>query len=219
MTPRAALRAALREMTTALRAQLAEATISLPPTEDYAVVRADLVNRLGDAFLGYVSTTRGAADKNEARRAVTADVPAAFYRGLRDAGAEEVEGDDAAWMAKKQAEQLAYLNNAFDDLKVMRKAETATESGLRARAEMWGQTLDAIYGEGKLRATKSKLLTWVYGDTDHCSTCQKLNGQTHRASWFLKRDYIPGKPGAAMDCGGYRCQCKLVDKNGDEVTI
>lgn len=51
----------------------------------------------------------------------------------------------------------------------------------------------------------------------HCETCASLNGTRHRMSWFVERDYIPQKPGAAMDCGGWRCQCTLVDTEGNQV--
>ena len=71
-----------------------------------------------------------------------------------------------------------------------------------------------MMGKGK------QMLTWRLGNTEvHCSTCASLNGKRHRASWFISHDYIPGKPGAAMDCQGYNCDCALVDDEGIEVTI
>jgi hypothetical protein len=215
--PREELRRLLAQAAVTLAERQAKA--ALPATEDYAVVRADLVNRLFDAFISYVSATgAGTRFKNDARKAIVEDVPGAFYAGYADAGGEETEDDDEAWVTGQINAQLGFMDNAFSALKELRAGEF-TEADVEAKAELWGQTLDAIFGEGKLRGAKNKMLEWRYGDTDHCDTCQDLQGQRHKASWYLARNYIPGKPGAAMDCGGYRCQCALYDKDGNEYTL
>lgn len=201
MTPaRAALRAALQQMATALTPLLAEA--KLPPTEDYDVVRADLVNRLGDTFLGYVSTARGGADKREAGQALIENISAAFYRGYRDAGGEETDEDDEKWLTKTQASQLAWLNKAFDDLAVVRKNETAKESDLRARAEIWGVTLDGVYAEGKLRGKANVMLTFDGDDGEEsCRECQRYKKKRHSAKWWIKRDLVRRNGNDAYTCG------------------
>jgi hypothetical protein len=47
----------------------------------------------------------------------------------------------------------------------------------------------------------------------------RMSDSQRESKWYIERDFIPGKAGAAMECGGYRCACVLVDKNGDEVTL
>ena len=58
----------------------------VPPTEDYAVVRADMVNRLLESFRTYVSASRGRAAAIAARRALVEGISAAFYRGFKTGG-------------------------------------------------------------------------------------------------------------------------------------
>ena len=193
----------------------------LPGTDDYAAVRAEYESRLFDAFIGFASSSGrgGRAFRNEAGRAVTDATSAAFYRGYQDAGGEETEAEDEDWLTARQEGERGHLPGVFEWLAEAREAETITEPLIQERVERWAQSLDSIYSEGLLRGKKNQMLEWRYGDTEHCATCLKLNGQRHTAKWYLARDYIPGKPGAAMDCGGYRCQCSLLDKDGGEGTI
>lgn len=202
---RTQLRGALKLMTAALAAQLAEATPLPGGLEDYAVTRADFVNRLGDAFLAYVSTTRGAADKNEARRALVADIPAAFLRGYKDAGAEEVETSDSAWLAAQITTQLAWLDKTFADLKVVRQNDSAKATDLRNRAEVWGVTLDGIYAEGKLRGATNVMLTYDGDDGEEsCAECQRYKGKRHSAKWWVKRDLVRRNGNEHYTCGRWK---------------
>jgi len=194
---------------------------ALPATEDYDNVRADLVGRLKDAFLTFVSSRRGQASRNAARKAIAEDVPAAFYAGYADAGGEDTEDDDERWLTAEQARQLDFLVDAFQALADDRDNETAKESAIDDRIEIWAATLDAIYAQGKLRGAANKMLTWQLGQTEkHCSTCSKLDGQRHGAKWWLAHDYIPREPGSdTLECGGWNCDCRLEYDNGDEFTV
>lgn len=205
VTARAHLRDALALMATALGRKLAEAR--LPATEDYDVVRADLVNRLTDAFLTFVSTARGGGALNAAKRALTEDIPAAFYRGYKDAGGEEVDDADEKWLTATQATQVAWMDNTFEGLKVQRDNDSATESGLQARAEVWGKTLDGIYSEGRLRASKNITLEFDGDDgAESCKDCQKLKGKRRTIKWILEHDMIPRPGNENFECGGWKCE-------------
>ncbi len=134
----------------------------------------------------------------------------------------EIEADDLAWIKARITEEYGYISQLVKD---MQRTDVSglTRQEIRAiaepRAEGYRSTLHAIYNEGRLRGAKNQLLTWHYGDTQHCDTCLKLNGKKHRAQWYLDRNYIPGRPGADMDCGGYQCQCYLTDKKGKRYTL
>lgn len=185
--------------------------------EDYDVIRADFVNRLTDAFLSFVSTN-GRAARNDARRAVAEDLPAAFYRGYQDAGGDETENDDEKWLTDGQAEQLGFMSDALAALK--ESGDAVTEDAINARVETWAQTLDSFYQQGKLRGAKNKMLTWSLGATEkHCATCSKLDGQRHSAKWWIAHKYIPRQPGSeTLECGGWNCDCGLYDDDGVEFT-
>ncbi len=219
ITPRARLAGLLDRAEALLALATAEHKAALPATEAYSVVRADYAGRLFDAWIAYAGGGARTAPRNASARAIAEDFPAAFYSGAAEAGAEEVDADDEKWLTARVAAEMAFLDGVFDWLKEARDAETVTEPAVRARVEMWAATLDAVHAEGVMRGKKNRMLTWHVGPTEHCDTCAKLNGQRHRAKWYIQRDYIPRKPGAAMACGGYRCQCTLTDDDGNEVTI
>jgi hypothetical protein len=57
-------------------------------------------------------------------------------------------------------------------------------------------------------------LQWVYGDTDHCETCLSLNGLVAYASEWAASPYHPQQPpNDYLDCGGWKCKCKLEPTN------
>lgn len=51
-------------------------------------------------------------------------------------------------------------------------------------------------------------LTWVYGDTEHCSDCNDLNGQTHTVEEWLAIGFVPQSPD--LECKGFNCGCRFV---------
>ena len=199
----AGLRQAVSDAVDWLDARLAdEAKAAVPPTEDYAMVRADLLERLTDAFLSFVSSSPGTRHKNAARRAVAEAIPAAFYSGYVDAGGEETEADDEKWLTAEQGRQLDFLIDTFEALKDDRENETATEDALRGRAETWARTLDGIYAEGKLRGKDNVMLTFDGDDGEEsCRECQKYKGKRHSAKWWLKRDLVRRNGNEHYTCG------------------
>jgi hypothetical protein len=151
----------------------------------------------------------------------------AYEVAYTDGGAELPLDEDALeWLAARQDAELGHIKELFATLKDMRaqyRAKEITTADVKAEIERrrdgYSATLDSVYVTGKMYAQKNKMVTWQYGETEHCDTCASLNGKRHRAKWFIARDYIPRKPGAAMDCGGYRCQCSLLDDKGKEITL
>ena len=88
------------------------------------------------------------------------------------------------------------------------------------RADSWTSAMDGYYNAIKLMGAGNKMLTWYLGETEkHCDTCLDLNLQRHRAAWYSARGYTPRKPGSATDCGGWNCDCQLLDDEGNEFTI
>ena len=116
---------------------------------------------------------------------------------------EDIQADEVGAMQAWVTEQQSHVNDFADWL-------TAKDSDLDAvpgRVAMWVSAYGSFLREMHALAMGDPVGEWEYGDTEHCDTCLELNGQRHRLSWYRKRDYIPQRPGAAMDCGGYRCQC------------
>ena len=130
-----------------------------------------------------------------------------FEVGWEEGGGDvaDVESDDLALLEGFVSEQQGFVNEFSDWL-------TDKESDLDAvpdRVALWASSMANLGQQAKARAMGDPVGEWEYGDTEHCDTCLELNGQRHRVSWYVKRDYNPRTPGAAMDCGGYRCQCQV----------
>jgi hypothetical protein len=160
--------------------------------------------------------------RNAFRRATVDAFGAAFDDGWVDGGAEmPPDGDGLEWFNAQVEREFSFIDTLFVQAKELRKEdEFDAPSWILDRAESYSRAVSWVYNAGKMYALKNKLLTWRLGNTEkHCQTCASLDGQSHRASWYLARNYIPRQPGAAMLCGGYYCDCKLEDKDGNEVTI
>lgn len=160
--------------------------------------------------------------RNTFRQAATEAFYDAFYLGWKDGGgAFPIDKKALDWLTTRINEEYGHIDMLFENAKELRKdVEFDFFSWITARADGYTATLMAIYNAGVLMAKGGKMLTWQLGKTkEHCTTCSELNGQTHRASWYVSRNYIPQMPGADMECGGYRCMCKLLDDKGNVVTL
>ena len=114
-------------------------------------------------------------------------------------------------------------------LKLQAQVKTARDagqdtSGLGAGfGDRWAAGLWGEYNYFKMlsKSGTGKLFFWVLGNTEkHCATCKSLAaGAGHTIDWYIARDYIPGRNGAAMECGGYWCDCTLVDAAGHDWTL
>lgn len=160
--------------------------------------------------------------RNQFRQAMIEAFNSAFDTGYEDGGgALPLDPNAAAWLQAQIGAEVGHIDTVFEQVKELRKEpEFDFFSWITGKADGYTATISAIYNAAVLWAKKNQLLTWGLGNTEkHCDSCLKLDGQSHRASWYIARDYIPRKPGAAMDCGGYHCDCRLKDKDGNEVTI
>lgn len=220
MTDRAAAVAALRQavVKTIGYFETVYATKATSADEDYDVIRADLVDRIETAFMDFVSQAGAVTSfRNAAGRALIEDIDAAFHRGYRDAGGEETEDDDEAWVTAKQSEQRGFMADAFESLKEWRASEKFTEGDIQARAELWGGMLDGVYSEGKLRGASNVMLTFDGEDgTESCDDCQRLKGQRHSAKWWTKRDLVRRNGNENYACGRWKnCQHGFYTDDGE----
>jgi hypothetical protein len=125
-----------------------------------------------------------------------------------DGGSElPLDDETAAWARAQLDAQLAYVDALFDDLKELRKngdfdaGEVAT-----ARAEGYAGSLDAFYGEAKMRGSENKTLE--FGGTDgkeSCPDCQKLVRKRHKIKYILDNNLIPKPGNDRFQCKGYEC--------------
>ena len=227
--------AAIMRLSSAIEAAAAYAATLAPvnsspvkSAREYKSIRAEYRQAVEDALFDYF-TSDGAvtSHRNAMQRAMSDAFLSAYELAYTDGGGElPVESDAMDWLAARQDTEFGYIKELFVTLKDMRaqyRAKEITTADVKAEIERrrdgYSATLDSIYVTGKMFAQQNKMVTWRYGETEHCDTCASLNGKRHKAKWFISRDYIPRKPGANLDCGGYRCQCSLIDDKGKEITL
>jgi hypothetical protein len=136
---------------------------------------------------------------------------AAFADGLSAGGVEdELDEFDLKQVQDWLYDQSGYVTHFADSL----YKEGLPEDQIRARAQLWAnKSLDLIYNEGLISADKNGLYRWDLGQTEqHCETCLRMNGQSHRLKEYYKRDILPRS--SKLDCGGWRCDCRLVRTSG-----
>lgn len=189
---------------------------------DLTAVAATYHDRITSALITYFEGGGSVTGpRNQFRQAAVEALGDGFDLGYRDGdGALPYDRDVLDWLNARIEQELGFIGTVFEQAKVLRKEEDADWlSWVSERADGYTRAVYEMYSVGQMFAKPRQLLTWVYGDTEHCSTCNSLNGQRHRAQWYLSRNYIPRKPGASLECGGYRCQCSLKDSKGNTVTL
>lgn len=108
-------------------------------------------------------------------------------------------------------EEFGHVEQFIADVVAARDNGTPIDPLLR-RAELWANRYNDVVNRAKLETAEPKdKFEWVYGDTQHCDTCARLNGIVARASEWEQAGFHPQQPPNEMlDCGGWRCQCELV---------
>lgn len=190
---------------------------------EYNPIRQELWASVYDNVYDFLSTTHQVGTNS---RPMATAVSKAYIETLDIAyadggGSLPVDEDTLAYAKAELNAQLSYVDSLFATLKEMRKEgdfDSIHEAFLRANN--WSSALDGFYNTIKMMGANNKMLTWRLGNTEkHCKSCLSLDGQRHRAKWYISRGYTPRKPGSSTDCGGYHCDCKLEDDNGEVFTI
>lgn len=174
-----------------------------------------------DAVYDYLTGDRPVTSfKNSMKKGMVEAFGATVDKGYEESGGEPpLDEDTLSWLNEQVSKESGYIDDLFSRLKQEWDGIDPINEAF-ARADGYAATLDSMYAQAKMWGNKNQMLEWVLGATEsHCETCADLSGQKHKATWYLSRDYIPRKPGASMECGGYKCDCKLMDKDGNEVTI
>lgn len=187
------------------------------------------VDDLSSAFLDVLDGARSVPAAQRGHLAMLPDLAERAYdAGLQEGGVDPADKDDQDEEAINEwvSTQSGFVAGLWADVKQLRadrKDLTPDEYAARQltindRIGQWGESLRNLWSLAKANAQKNKTVVWHFGDTDHCATCQELNGQKHRLKWFLDKGYIPQENGSdTLECHGYHCQCHLDDMQGEQV--
>lgn len=195
---------------------------------DYAPIRSAYKMEIAGAVMEYLLTDKAKITKfrNAFKRAITDNFQAAFYQGYTDGGGDPKEAapEDEAWLTAKINAEFGHVDMLFQQLKEFKADPDTQVSDYQAeaekRAEGYARTLDGVYSEGKVRGSKDIMLTFGGNDGEEsCKTCQRLQGQTHKKSWWVRRGLVPTRGNMNYDCGVFNCQHFLYDNKGNIYTV
>jgi len=79
---------------------------------------------------------------------------------------------------------------------------------IQARLNIWINRYEEVKSTAQQMSCGDQKLMWVYGDTEHCEDCLRLNGRVYRASIWEKYNLRPRMQ--TLSCHGYNCQCRFV---------
>lgn len=133
----------------------------------------------------------------------------AFRAGLREVDAQMTDELQAALDEIVNSEYDHVLDLGTSILEA-RDAQSGTE-GIYSRLDSWAERWNDVKDKAMLLAAPKDLaFQWVYGDTEHCETCATLNDTIAYAGAWNRAGLKPqNPPNELLDCGGWRCQCRL----------
>ena len=194
-------------------------------TGEYNSIRQELWAAVYDAVYDFLSSN---AQVGTYSRPMSTAISKAYIEAS-DTGYEDGGGilpldeDTSAWVRAELDAQFGYVDSLFLTLKELRKEEDVDiihEAFLHA--DGYANSLDALYNGAKIAGAiagpKSIMLTLDGPDgKESCTDCTRLKGQRHRASWWRNHGLVP--PSRNYACGGYHCEHRLYDDDGNEFTI
>ena len=195
---------------------VSSATTQLTIGEVTRTYKDQLTNFVFEALNGNMD----ALDLSRSMRSLLRDLADDVYiEGMREGGIKdpesELDKDDESAIKDWLSGQLSHVRDFSRAVISVRSGDT-TRRDILDRIELWVDNLALLGSLGTASAKRNIMVTWVYGDTDHCATCKMLNGKRRRLKWFIDNGYIPQERGSAtLDCGGWECGCHLEDDEGN----
>ena len=166
------------------------------------------------AVIGFTGTSSILSDMRGIVKSAVAD---AYVEGLKSGGVsfDEMSDDDATMIIELGDAQLAFVTDFVKAIREARSDKALQRDILNTRIPMWVASIETAGGYGLASAKADSMGTWRYGKTEHCDTCQALNGQRKRLKTWIRQGLIPQQPGnELLDCRGYNCQCEIRDDRG-----
>lgn len=132
--------------------------------------------------------------------------------GFTDGGVDaEPDADEQAEIDTLIREQRQYVNSLLSTL--YSDEDSVTAAMAEQKPAMWfNKSIYPIYTLALGLADRNGMYEWVYGATEHCDDCQRLNGQRHRMKDWTRRRLLP--KAQTLECKGFNCKCNLVRSTG-----
>lgn len=137
----------------------------------------------------------------------------AWNEGMRTNGLDpQTDKDDEMRdrIAELVRNEQDHITNLADLINQQREAG-ADMTAINARVDVWANRYTDVVNIAKVETGEdNQRFIWIYGDTEHCETCADLNGKILTAKEWRESGYHPQQPpNDLLDCGGWRCKCRL----------
>lgn len=139
----------------------------------------------------------------------------AYADGLRSGGGTgDLSDEDEARVQNWLVDQIDYIDGIADEL----YDEGANPDAAHDRATLWvNKSLGDMFEAGRLAANPGRMYRFDGDDgVESCNTCKRLKGQVHSLEDWHKNQLVPKIYTATFDCGGWKCQHKLVPTDEPE---
>lgn len=148
------------------------------------------------------------------------DIMANLIQGqLTQAFQQAIDESGVDWIPELQGEiqvlilsEYNYVDQFFRDIVDARIDKTPIEP-LLLRAQLWANRWNEAYNRAKqiIAMHYGQNMIWIFGDTDHCTTCEQLDGIVAGAlEWEALGVRPQSPPNGRLQCGGWKCKCSLV---------
>ena len=128
---------------------------------------------------------------------------------------KQMDAEDLALLKERIDAEMEFVLGFTEDINNA-AANGAPIGPYRERVKLWANRYNEVVNDARLHFGKKRQhLKWELGATEeHCKTCAKLDGVVATALAWEKRGLHPqGAPNEKLECGGWRCDCKLTPTN------
>ena len=138
-------------------------------------------------------------------------IKAAWKEGAARAGVTEDEFTDDEKYERERFywAQVGHIASFGTDAEKGSKANGGKLAPLLSRVELWVNQYNSVAVKAEAMAAGDAKYMWVYGPTEHCSSCAGLNGKVKRMSYWVEHVLPQNAPNPRLSCGGWRCKCTL----------
>lgn len=191
-------------------AKALERMASLLNIKQQSNVQKDFQKELELLLAAYWIGRRNSLTANDMRVIVEQAIQNAYLDAINASDTGELSAADQRAINELYANQEEFVTGFVSDARGAR-GDSEAQAAILARLALWGASIGAVAFVANAINSPDEMVTWRLGRTEeHCSTCARLNGQTHTRDWFHSRGYIPREPGStSLECGGWNCRCTL----------
>jgi hypothetical protein len=156
---------------------------------------------------------------DEMIRLIEGQFTRAFNEGMRKMGLDPTTDMTPEWRTALNQKVFAEHNNILDFAQAIEDARNNNGDPplehFYSRVELWVNRFNEIMNWAMQLTGGRQKLEWQLGRTErHCTTCFALNGIVDYADSWTASGYQPqNAPNPMLECGGWRCDCRLVPTN------